>query len=75
VLAGLAAVDLVTSFDETTPARIIDRLKPDVLVKGEDYRDQVVVGRETVEAAGGRVVLAPLWPGVSTTRIIERIRT
>ncbi|HZU99482.1 MAG TPA: D-glycero-beta-D-manno-heptose 1-phosphate adenylyltransferase [Planctomycetota bacterium] len=75
VLAGLAAVDLVTSFDETTPARIIERLKPDVLVKGEDYRDQVVVGRETVEAAGGRVVLAPLWPGVSTTRIIERIRT
>ncbi len=75
VLAGLAAIDLVTSFDETTPLRVIERVKPHVLVKGEDYRDQVVVGREVVEGSGGRVVLAPLWPGVSTTRIIERIRT
>lgn len=75
VLAGLAAIDLVVPFDETTPQRIIERVLPDILVKGEDYRDQVVVGREVVEASGGRVVLAPLWPGVSTTRIIERIRT
>lgn len=75
VLAGLGAIDLVASFDATTPIDIITRVKPDILVKGEDYRNQVVVGREVVEASGGKVVLAPLWPGVSTTRIIERIRT
>ncbi len=75
VLAGLGAIDIVSSFDDETPQRIIERVKPDILVKGEDYRNQVVVGREVVEGQGGRVVLAPLWPGVSTTRIIERIRT
>jgi D-beta-D-heptose 7-phosphate kinase/D-beta-D-heptose 1-phosphate adenosyltransferase len=75
VLAGLAAIDHVVPFDETTPLALIEKIAPDILVKGEDYRNQVVVGREAVEAAGGRVVLAPLWPGVSTTRIIERIRT
>jgi D-beta-D-heptose 7-phosphate kinase/D-beta-D-heptose 1-phosphate adenosyltransferase len=73
VLAGLAAVDLVVAFDETTPIGLIEAVKPDVLVKGQDYEGKEVVGREFVEATGGRVELAPLWPGVSTTRIIERI--
>jgi D-beta-D-heptose 7-phosphate kinase/D-beta-D-heptose 1-phosphate adenosyltransferase len=75
ILAGLAAVDYVVPFDEPTPLRLIERVRPDVLVKGEDYKESEVVGRPLVEAAGGRVVLAPLWPGVSTTSIIERIRT
>ncbi|MEZ0227395.1 MAG: D-glycero-beta-D-manno-heptose 1-phosphate adenylyltransferase [Planctomycetota bacterium] len=75
VLAGLGAIDIVSSFADETPQKIIERVKPDILVKGEDYRNQVVVGREVVEGLGGRVVLAPLWPGVSTTRIIERIKT
>jgi D-beta-D-heptose 7-phosphate kinase/D-beta-D-heptose 1-phosphate adenosyltransferase len=73
VLAGLAAVDLVVGFDDETPARLIESVRPDVLVKGQDWEGREVVGRETVEAAGGRVVLAPLWPGVSTTSIIERV--
>jgi D-beta-D-heptose 7-phosphate kinase/D-beta-D-heptose 1-phosphate adenosyltransferase len=73
VLAGLAAVDVIIPFDESTPIEIIKSVGPDVLVKGEDYKDKVVVGREVVEASGGHVVLAPLWPGVSTTRMIERV--
>jgi D-beta-D-heptose 7-phosphate kinase/D-beta-D-heptose 1-phosphate adenosyltransferase len=73
VLAGLAAVDLVVAFDAQTPRELIERVRPDVLVKGQDWEGKEVVGRETVEAAGGRVVLAPLWPGVSTTSIIERV--
>lgn len=74
VLAALQCVDYVTIFDEPTPARIVERLSPDVLVKGEDWADKGVVGREHVEANGGRVVLLPLVDGVSTTRIVERIR-
>lgn len=73
VLAGLAAIDVIVPFDETTPIALIEAVKPDVLVKGADYKDKVVVGREVVEAGGGHVVLAPLWPGVSTTRMIERV--
>jgi rfaE bifunctional protein nucleotidyltransferase chain/domain len=74
VLAGLEAVDLVVPFDEDTPAELVREVQPDTLVKGEDWRERGVVGREAVEARGGRVVLAPLRPGVSTTAIIERIR-
>jgi len=75
VLAGLEAVDLVVPFDEDTPIELIKRVRPDVLCKGEDYRDKVVVGREIVEAAGGRVELVELLPGVSTTHVIERIES
>jgi len=75
VLAALQSVDYVVLFDEPTPQRIIERLSPDVLVKGEDWADKGVVGREHVEAHGGRVVLLPLVEGVSTTSILQRIRT
>ena len=74
VLAALEMVDAVVSFPEDTPARIIERVTPDVLVKGEDWRDKGVVGREWVESHGGRVVLAPLVEGRSTTSTLERIR-
>ena len=73
VLAGLEAVDLVVPFGESTPIALIERLRPDVLCKGEDYRDKVVVGRELVEGYGGRVELVELLPGLSTTNIIARI--
>jgi rfaE bifunctional protein nucleotidyltransferase chain/domain len=73
VLAGLAAVDAVTYFDEDTPRELIAALLPDVLVKGGDYRAEEVVGGEEVRAAGGRVVIAPLVPGRSTTGLLQRI--
>lgn len=74
VMAALHCVDYVVLFDEPTPAAIVEALGPDVLVKGEDWADKGVVGRETVEARGGKVVLIPLLEGVSTTGIVERIR-
>lgn len=75
VLAGLGCVDAVTLFDEDTPAELIAALVPDVLVKGGDYTADTVVGRDTVEAAGGRVVIIPLVPGHSTTHTLERMQT
>ena len=74
VLAGLEAVDLVVPFEEDTPAALVDDVQPGTLVKGEDWRDKGVIGRDSVEARGGRVVLAPLRPGISTTAIIEKIK-
>jgi D-beta-D-heptose 7-phosphate kinase / D-beta-D-heptose 1-phosphate adenosyltransferase len=74
VLASLESVDYVVVFDEDTPRRLIERVEPDVLVKGEDWREKGVVGREFVEARGGKVVLVKLLPGRSTTRIVERVR-
>ncbi|MFZ0212200.1 MAG: D-glycero-beta-D-manno-heptose 1-phosphate adenylyltransferase [Candidatus Acidiferrales bacterium] len=73
VAAALATVDYVVLFDEATPREIIARVVPDVLVKGSDWGPDEVVGREEVEAAGGRVVSIPLEPGYSTSAIIERI--
>lgn len=73
VLAGLEAVDLVVPFDAPTPLGEIERLRPDILCKGEDYRDKLVVGTELVESYGGRVELVELVPGVSTTNIIAKI--
>ncbi len=72
LLAALADVDYVTVFAEETPAALVSELRPDVLVKGEDWREKGVVGRGTVEAAGGRVVLAPLVPGRSSSEILRR---
>jgi D-beta-D-heptose 7-phosphate kinase/D-beta-D-heptose 1-phosphate adenosyltransferase len=72
VLAALRAVDCVVSFGEPTPARLVRRLRPDVLVKGSDYRTRTIVGRDTVEARGGRVVTVPLRRGRSTTDLIRR---
>jgi D-beta-D-heptose 7-phosphate kinase/D-beta-D-heptose 1-phosphate adenosyltransferase len=73
VLAGLQAVDYVTIFHEPTPLGLIEAVKPDVLVKGADYRKDEVVGAAFVEAYGGRVYLAPLREGFSTTRILQRL--
>ena len=72
VLAALRPVDCVVPFGEATPARLIDRLRPDVLVKGSDYRSREIVGRGTVLASGGRVVTVPLRRGISTTDLIRR---
>ena len=73
VLASLACVDFVTLFDEPDPLVTIRSLMPDVLVKGADWGEDAIVGRDVVEASGGRVVRVPLTEGASTTRIIEKI--
>ena len=75
VLRALACVDEVVIFDEDTPHEIIKRLQPDILVKGADWGENAIVGRDIVEARGGRVVRIPLAEGYSTTKIIERIRS
>lgn len=75
VLAGLQSVDYVVSFEEDTPAKLIAAVLPDVLVKGEDYSGKEVVGREVVEGRGGRVVLAPLLRGRSSTNAINKLKT
>lgn len=74
VLAALSSVDYVTIFDEPTPRELITRVLPNILVKGADWAQNEVAGREEVEAAGGRVVSIPLAPGYSTTNLIEKIR-
>jgi rfaE bifunctional protein nucleotidyltransferase chain/domain len=74
LVAALACVDAVVLFDEDTPAAIVHELQPDVLVKGADWPADQIVGRDTVEARGGRVVRIPVEQGFSTTAIIERIR-
>ncbi len=73
ILAALEAVDYVLPFGEPTPLALIDALVPDVLVKGGDWSPDRIVGRETVERAGGRVLSLPFAEGFSTTGIIERI--
>ena len=74
ILAALACVDAVVVFDDDTPDRIIKLIQPDVLVKGADWAAAAIVGRDTVEARGGRVVRVPVEEGWSTTEIVERIR-
>jgi rfaE bifunctional protein nucleotidyltransferase chain/domain len=74
ILAALECVDGVVVFDDLTPREVISRLLPDVLVKGGDWAGDKIVGREEVEAAGGRVVSAPVVPGYSTTDILRKIR-
>ena len=69
VVASLKAVDYVTLFEETTPLNLIAFLKPDVLVKGADWREDEVVGRNQILSWGGRVVLIPVVEGASTTNI------
>ncbi|MBE3072551.1 MAG: D-glycero-beta-D-manno-heptose 1-phosphate adenylyltransferase [Acidobacteria bacterium] len=75
ILAALACVDAVVVFDEETPHAIISRLQPDVLVKGADWAADDIVGRDVVEARGGRVVRIPLASGYSTSAILKRIRS
>ena len=74
ILAALESVDAVVIFDDLTPREVISRLLPDVLVKGGDWPGNQIVGREEVEAAGGRVVSVPVVSGYSTSAILEKIR-
>jgi len=74
ILLALVCVDAVAIFDEDTPADIIKRVQPDVLVKGADWGPDNIVGRETVEGRGGRVVRMPLSEGYSTTELLRRAR-
>jgi rfaE bifunctional protein nucleotidyltransferase chain/domain len=73
-IAALEAVDRVVVYDEDTPRDVITALAPDVLVKGADWALDAIVGREEVEAGGGRVVRVELLPGRSTTSMVSRIR-
>jgi D-beta-D-heptose 7-phosphate kinase/D-beta-D-heptose 1-phosphate adenosyltransferase len=74
IIAALACVDCVVLFDEDTPRALIERLRPDVLVKGADYRRDQIVGGDDVERWGGRVVRVPLVEGQSTTALLARLR-
>jgi D-beta-D-heptose 7-phosphate kinase/D-beta-D-heptose 1-phosphate adenosyltransferase len=74
VLAGFAAVDCVVLFESDTPLELIQRLQPDVLVKGADYSRDRIVGADFVEGRGGRVVRVPVVGGYSTTSIVDRLR-
>ena len=74
VLLALSMVTAVVIFDQDTPHEVILRIQPDVLVKGEDWAADAIVGRDIVEARGGRVVRVPLEAGLSTTELIRRIR-
>ncbi|REJ78512.1 MAG: D-glycero-beta-D-manno-heptose 1-phosphate adenylyltransferase [Acidobacteria bacterium] len=73
VLEGLESVDEVIIFDELTPAELIDRIKPDVLVKGGDWEESEIIGAETVRSNGGEVRSVPLIEGFSTTSLVEKL--
>jgi len=75
ILAALASVDVAVVFDQETPQEIIDAVQPDVLVKGADWAENAIVGRDVVEGRGGRVVRIPVEAGYSTTAIMEKIRS
>lgn len=75
VLGALDCVDFVTIFDESNPLQLIAAVQPDVLVKGGDWGIDLIVGREIVEARGGVVKTVPLVPGLSTTSLLQRIRS
>jgi D-beta-D-heptose 7-phosphate kinase/D-beta-D-heptose 1-phosphate adenosyltransferase len=75
LLAALAAVDAVVIFEEDTPLEIVTALQPDVLVKGADWAADAIVGRDVVEARGGKVVRIPLADEYSTSAILERLRS
>ena len=74
ILAALACVDAVAIFDAETPADIIRQIQPDILVKGADWAEDAIVGRDSVESRGGRVVRMAIEEGWSTSAIIEKIR-
>ncbi|MFH0754912.1 MAG: D-glycero-beta-D-manno-heptose 1-phosphate adenylyltransferase [Candidatus Omnitrophota bacterium] len=74
VLAGLACVDFVVLFDESTPYELIKSLKPDVLVKGADWKGRDVAGSDVVKENGGRVEFITFVERLSTTNIVEKIR-
>jgi D-beta-D-heptose 7-phosphate kinase/D-beta-D-heptose 1-phosphate adenosyltransferase len=74
VIAALGSVNYVSIFDETTPLALINTLRPDILVKGGDWNEKDVVGRDEVRSWGGRVEIIPETKGASTTNIVEKIR-
>ena len=73
VLAGLWCVDYIVFFDEPDPLRLIQAIKPDVLVKGEDWAEDKIIGADSVKADGGKVVRVAVVPDISTSMIIEKI--
>lgn len=73
VLAGLWCVDYIVFFDEPDPLKLIQAIKPDVLVKGEDWPEDKIIGADFVKADGGKVVRVALVPDISTSMIIEKI--
>ena len=75
ILSALEMVDYIVIFDELTPKNLIDRIIPNVLVKGGDWRKEEVVGRNIVEAQGGKVVIIPEVRGYSTSTLIKKIRS
>jgi rfaE bifunctional protein nucleotidyltransferase chain/domain len=74
ILSALECVDAVAIFDDDTPADIIRRVQPDVLVKGADWGEHAIVGRDTVEARGGRVVRMPIEKGWSTSALLGKVQ-
>jgi len=74
VLEALACVDATVIFDQDTPLDLIAALAPDILVKGADWAEDAIVGREIVEARGGMVVRMPIEPGYSTSAIVDKIK-
>jgi rfaE bifunctional protein nucleotidyltransferase chain/domain len=74
ILAGLECVDAVILFDEDTPLQLINFVQPDVLVKGNDYRAEEIVGYDVVTAKGGKVITIQLVDGFSTTKLIEKMK-
>ena len=74
ILAALAFVDAVVLFGDPTPLRLIEAVRPDVLVKGDDYALEAIVGHELVQQYGGQVLTVPLVPGYSTSAIVARAR-
>ena len=74
MISGLGAVDWVVGFDEATPERLLEEIRPDVLVKGGDYRDEQVVGGDIVREYGGSVKVLTLVEDLSTSEIVDRIK-
>ena len=74
ILAALECIDFVTIFQELTPLELINYLKPDILIKGGDWPEEKVVGREEIKKWGGRVAIIPEVEGKSTTNIVEKIK-
>jgi rfaE bifunctional protein nucleotidyltransferase chain/domain len=73
VLAGLESIDYITIFDEQTPLELINYLKPDVLIKGGDWTEESIVGRDAVRSWGGRVIVIPEIERASTTNIVDKV--
>ena len=74
VLAGLECVDGIVLFDEETPYELIKRIQPDILVKGNDYKPEEIVGYDIVKAHGGQTITIPLTEGFSTTALIKKLK-